>query len=70
MKKQRGWPDRRGMGSESDFISEQFVPNEHYKSQLMERAKILAAAGFTPEQIAAMFPVRMEPHSDQKPKNR
>jgi hypothetical protein len=69
MKKQRGWPDRRGMGSESDSISEQFVPNEYYKSQQVERAKILAAAGFTPEQIAAVFPVPIEPPPDQKPKD-
>lgn len=70
MKKQRGWPDLRGRGSESDSISEQFVPNEHYKAQQMERAKILAAAGFTPEQIAAMFPVPIELSPDQQPKDR
>ena len=63
MKKRRGWPDLRGRGSESDAISEQFAPNERYRAQLVERAKVLAAAGFTPEQVAAMLPLRMEPAS-------
>jgi hypothetical protein len=31
--KQRGYPDRRGMGAESDSISEEFVPSERYKAQ-------------------------------------
>lgn len=70
MRKRRGWPDLRGRGSESDTISEQFVPSEHYLAQLMERAKVLASAGFTPEQIALMFPVRIEPPSTQEPKDR
>ena len=33
--KPRGYPDRRGMGAQSDFIAEQFVPNEQYKAQQM-----------------------------------
>jgi hypothetical protein len=31
--KQRGYPDRRGMGAESDVIAEKFVPSERYKAQ-------------------------------------
>src|SRR5208283_1965140 len=46
--KQRGWPDRRGMGAQSDFISEQFAPSEHYKAQLRTMAETLSAAGWNP----------------------
>jgi hypothetical protein len=70
MTKQRGWPDRRGMGSESDSISEQFVPSERHKTQQKEMAEILLAAGFTPQQIATMFPVRLEPPLTEKPNDR
>ena len=28
MAKQRGYPDRRGMGAQSDFISESFIPSD------------------------------------------
>jgi hypothetical protein len=38
MKKQRGYSDRRGMGAESDSISEQFVLSERYRMQ--QRAMI------------------------------
>ncbi len=70
MKKQRGWPDRRGMGSDSDTISEQFVPSERYKAQQLAMTETLIAAGFTQEQIDAMFPVPMGVPSNEKPKNR
>jgi hypothetical protein len=70
VKKQRGWPDRRGMGSESDAISEQFVPSERYKVQQLAMAGTLIAAGFTQEQIDAMFPVQMGVPSIEKPKGR
>jgi hypothetical protein len=55
MKKQRGYPDRRGMGAESDSISEQFVPTERYKMQQKEMMETLIAAGVSPERVAAMF---------------
>jgi hypothetical protein len=42
--KRRGWPDRRGMGARSDFISEQFVPSERYKEQQRVMAETIAAA--------------------------
>ena len=70
MKKQRGWPDRRGMGSDSDAISEQFVPSERYKAQQLAMTETLIAAGFTQEQIDAMFPIPMAVPSNEKPKNR
>ena len=55
MKKQRGYPDRRGMGAESDFISEQFVPSEGYKAQQKVMIETLIAAGVSPEKVASMF---------------
>jgi hypothetical protein len=53
--KQRGYPDRRGMGAQSDFIAEQFVPSEQYKAQQMAMVRKLTAAGMNREQIASMF---------------
>jgi hypothetical protein len=55
MAKQRGYPDRRGMGAQSDFIAEQFVPSEHYKAQQMAMVQKLIATGVNPEQVASMF---------------
>jgi hypothetical protein len=55
MAKQRGYPDRRGMGAESDAISEQFVPSARYKTQQRAMARTLTAAGLNPEQIANML---------------
>ncbi len=74
MAKQRGYPDRRGMGAESDFIAELFVPSEHYKAQQMAMAKKLIAAGLNPEQVASMFlfPVDLpsgEKQKDEKPRD-
>jgi len=43
------------MGAQSDFIAEQFVPNERYKSQQMEMAQRLIASGVNPEQMAKIF---------------
>jgi hypothetical protein len=69
MAKQRGYPDRRGMGAESDFIAEVFVPNEHYKAQQVAMAQLLIAGGLDPEQIASMFFVPLDPPSGDKPKD-
>jgi hypothetical protein len=66
MKKQRGYPDRRGMGAESDFISEQFVPSERYKIQQKAMIETLIAAGMSPEQVAAMFCGRADLPSSEK----
>ncbi|HEY4010603.1 MAG TPA: hypothetical protein VGM11_10665 [Acidobacteriaceae bacterium] len=60
MAKQRGYPDRRGMGAPSDFISETFVPNEQHSSEQLTRAMALVAAGFSPEQVASMLSVPVE----------
>ena len=58
------------MGSDSDAISEQFVPSERYKAQQLAMTETLVAAGFTQEQIDAMFPIPMAVPSNEKPKNR
>jgi hypothetical protein len=68
MVKQRGYPDRRGMGAESDFISEQFVPNERYKMQQLAAARDLIAGGLDPELVAKMF-VQLDLPSDLLPKD-
>jgi hypothetical protein len=60
MAKQRGYPDRRGMGAESDAISEQFVPSAYYKAQQQAIAQTLTAAGLNPEQIAVMLFVPLD----------
>jgi hypothetical protein len=60
MAKQRGSPDRRGMGAQSDFIAEQFVPDEQYKAEQVLRVKHLLAAGVSAEQIAKMFSIPLD----------
>jgi hypothetical protein len=66
MPKQRGYPDRRGMGAQSDFIAEQFVPSEQYKTQQMAMVRKLIATGLNPEQLEKMFLVPSELFSDEK----
>ena len=58
--KQRGYPDRRGMGAQSDFIAEQFVPSEPYKAELRARVQALLAAGLSSEQVAKMLSISYE----------
>jgi hypothetical protein len=70
VKKQRGYPDRRGMGAESDFVSEQFVPSERYKMQQKVMIETLIAAGLSPEQAAAMFCGRADLPSSEKDEDR
>ncbi len=57
MVKQRGYPDRRGMGAQSDLISESFIPSDRYKEQLLMRAGTLIALGIAPEQVAEMLSI-------------
>ncbi len=42
------------MGSQSDFISEQFVPTERHKAQQRAIAETLSAAGLTPGDVASL----------------
>jgi hypothetical protein len=67
MAKQRGTPDRRGMGAQSDFIAEQFVPSEQYKAQQAAMVQKLITAGLNPEQLAGMFHVPVDLPSGEKP---
>jgi hypothetical protein len=53
--KQRGSPDRRGMGAQSDFISEQFVPSAEHREQQLARAQTLIALGIASERVASML---------------
>jgi hypothetical protein len=64
MVKPRGYPDRRGMGAESDFISEQFVPGELHKAQQMEMARKLMQAGLSAEQVSSLLSIPLELLSD------
>lgn len=57
MVKRRGSPDRRGMGAQSDFLSEQFVPSEEHREQQLARARILVAQGIAAEEVAAMLSI-------------
>jgi hypothetical protein len=67
MAKGRGYPDRRGMGAQSDFIAEQFVPSEQYKTEQLVRAQHLLGAGMSPEQVAKMCSIPIDLLSGQKP---
>ena len=55
MAKARGYPDRRGMGAQSDFISETFIPEEQFRKERASRAKALIASGIAPEQVVTML---------------
>jgi hypothetical protein len=65
MAKQRGYPDRRGMGAQSDFISESFIPSARHKEQLLMRAETLIALGIAPEQVAEMLSIPLGWLSDK-----
>jgi hypothetical protein len=66
--KPRGYPERRGMGAQSDYIAEQFVPSEAYKAQQMAMVQRLTAAGANLEQLEKMFFVPVEALRDEKDK--
>jgi hypothetical protein len=70
MAKQSGYPDRRGMGAQSDFISESFVPSDRHKEQLLMRAENLIALGIAPERVAEMlsFPLGWLSNRNRGPK--
>ena len=58
--KRRGSPDRRGMGAQSDVLSEQFVPSEQHRKQLLQRARVLITSGIPIEDVARMLSLPME----------
>ena len=55
--KQRGSPDQRGMGAQSDFISEVFVPSSRHRAQQLKMADTLIEIGMAPEEAAALLSV-------------
>ena len=67
--KPRGYPDRRGMGAQSDFIAEQFVPSEQYKATQMAMVQKLLASGVNTERVASMFSVPFDLLPGDKPKD-
>ena len=69
MAKQRGYPDRRGMGAQSDFIAEQFVPSERYKEQQRAMVQKLMAVGLKPEELSKMFLVPVDLPPGEKPED-
>lgn len=70
MPKKRGYPDRRGMGAQSDFIGEKFVPDERYKAQQTAMVQKLIAAGLNPEQLEKLFLVPADLILDGKPRDK
>jgi hypothetical protein len=68
--KPRGYPDRRGMGAQSDFIAEQFVPSEEYKAQQTAMVQKLVAAGVGTEELEGMFFIPADRPSGGKPKDK
>jgi hypothetical protein len=69
MKKQRGYPDRRGMGAQSDFIGETFVPSGQYKAQQAAMIQKLITAGLNPEQLEKLFLLSADLISEEMPKD-
>ncbi len=60
MGKQRGTPDQRGMGAQSDFLSETFVPSAAHRKKQMEHAAVLLRLGYPVERIAEMLSVPVD----------
>jgi hypothetical protein len=55
MAKARGYPDRRGMGAQSDFISESFIPSEQHQKRLRTMADALVASGISRDEVTRML---------------
>lgn len=68
--KPRGYPDRRGMGAQSDFIAEKFVPSADYKATQRAMVEKLMASGVDPAHVAKMFSVPFDLLSAEKPKDK
>ena len=67
MTKRRGSPDRRGMGAQSDLISEQFVPSEQYVAQQKAITQALVDLGLEPQELTTRFVVPVVRLGDSKP---
>jgi hypothetical protein len=57
MAKLRGYPDRRGMGAQSDFISETFIPSKQHQEDQVNRAKALLNSGILLADVARMLSI-------------
>ncbi|MBW4038092.1 MAG: hypothetical protein HIU91_04305 [Acidobacteria bacterium] len=66
MAKRRGYPDRRGMGAQSDFIAEQFMPSEQYKTQQFARTKALHSIAIPLGQLAIELPIPLPQRSNAR----
>jgi len=53
-------PMRRGMGAQSDFISETFVPSETHRVEQLKMARTLIAAGVDPALAAARMGISVD----------
>ncbi len=60
MTKQRGTPDQRGMGAQSDFLSETFVPSTAHRKKQIEYAAVLFLLGHTVERVAEILTVPVD----------
>lgn len=52
---------RRDRGAESNFVAEQFVPSEQYRTQQAGMTQTLMAAGLNSDQIEGMFLLPLDP---------
>lgn len=53
-------PDRRGMGAQSDFISQTFIPSQAHKAEQIRMARSLIALGSEPAEAAARIGIPLE----------
>ena len=53
-------PDRRGMGAQSDFISETFVPTETHRVHQLRMARTLIAIGSDPLEVTARLGLSLD----------
>lgn len=60
MNKARGYPDRRGMGAQSDSISETFAPSSQHQEEQIRRARVLIANGIPLLNAAQMLSIPAE----------
>ena len=67
MGRQRGTPDRRGMGAQSDFVAETFMPSEAYRVQQVAMMRRLSETGVSREQMEKLFLLPLSPLSGLLP---
>jgi hypothetical protein len=53
-------PDRRGMGAQSDFISQTFVPSEAHSAEQLKIVRSLSALGSDPAEASARVGIPMD----------